>query len=103
MSQRDTEETLKAITREQQDGPVTAGRRVSAALWVMIMSAALCVMLTVRNGTGSRLRTSLETTELKTRQNSGPLEIQPHLGSDFQRRSSERSWALGSQVLGAEP
>ena len=43
MSQRDTEDTFKAITREQQGVPVTAGRRGSAALWVMI---------TIRNGTG---------------------------------------------------
>ncbi|KAM7240765.1 hypothetical protein CapIbe_008671 [Capra ibex] len=58
MSQRDTEDTFKAITREEQGGPVTAGRKVSAAVWFIITP--------IRNGTGSRLGTSLETAELKT-------------------------------------
>lgn len=52
MSQRDTEDTFKAATREEQGGPVTAGRKVSAAVWFIITP--------VRNGTGSRLGTSLE-------------------------------------------
>ena len=61
-------------------------------------------MLTIRNGTGSRLRTSLETTELKTRRNSGPLEIQPHLGSDSRGgpQSSPGPWDPRSWELSPE-
>ena len=72
LSQRDTEDMFKALTRGAGQ-PVTAGRRVSAAVWFIIT--------TIGNCTGGQLGTALETRELNsTREKQWTLEIQSQLG-----------------------
>ena len=72
LSQRDTEDMFKALTRGAGQ-PVTAGRRVSAAVWFIIT--------TIGNRTSGQLGTALETRELNsTREKQWTLEIQSQLG-----------------------